>query len=87
MNKIIVVGIILLFIGVGFQPVISIEINNSNEIIENEEECMECNKVDTETLELLNRNLIKAKFYTRLSLSFLKNNPEVNDELYAKLNF
>ena len=74
MKKALVIGVILLFLGVGFQPALA------NEISAVDEDCLECqpvNRVDLLKVKLL---LIRLEVFTNIVLSKLGHIPEVKEK-------
>jgi hypothetical protein len=90
-KKGLVVGIIVLFIGVGVQPALAVDTKQS--IDDNkDEECRECNEVCDADLIKLKSLLNRIEQRTKLLLVLSKNNPEIKnnydklDDMISKLN-
>jgi hypothetical protein len=74
--KILAWSIIFLFIGVSFSSAISVD---TRSVIENEEECKECNKVDNADLIKVERLLDRVEVYSKLLLVLSRYNPELKE--------
>jgi hypothetical protein len=79
--KVFAVGIIVLFVGVSVSSAISVD---THSVIENEEECKECNEVDNADLIIVERLLDRVEVYSKLLLVLSNHYPELiylNEEL------
>ena len=74
--KVFAVGIILLFVGVSFSSAISVD---KHSIIENQEECKECNEVDDKHIQFLERQLNRLEVYSKWLLVLSKYFPELKE--------
>ena len=74
MKKALVVGIILLFIGVGFQPAIA------NEISDVDEDCFECQPMNRVTLLKVRLLLIQFEVFTNILMNRFGHIPEVKEK-------
>jgi len=75
MKKVIVIGIIVLFVGMGFQPAFAVDTKQS--IDDNKsEECEECNEFSDADLIKVKNLLNRVEKRTKLLLILSKNNPE-----------
>ena len=83
LNKSFVIGVIVIFIGVGFQPVFAIKPN----ILENYEECSECRELNKVESALLKIQLIRLEKYTKLLLGLSRNNPDVSEKCEYLLDY
>jgi len=79
MKKIIVFGIICLFVGVGFQPVFAVESRVSDDKVEKEEDC-DCQEVDSLTLIRVKLLFTQLKIATNILLSRFGHIPEVEEK-------
>jgi hypothetical protein len=95
MKKILVIGIILFFVGIVFQPVLSQETINTT-LTDKEDDCC-CNPVDIVglgelqgELQSANRLLNRVKMVTSLVSILSKSNPEIKEkceELSSSISF
>ena len=74
-RKGLVVGIIVLFIGVGFQPAFANEVSVTNKTSDFEEDC-NCNPVSNLHLIRLERLVNRLEIHTKILSVFSKYNPE-----------
>ena len=77
MRKLLVVGIIVLFIGVGVYPVIAVETNSS--MVNNQDDCG-CEDVSNIHLERIGSKLERLKGYTKSLLLLSKRNPVIYEK-------
>ena len=80
-GKILTIGIIALFIGAGIHPAFAVDTNQSIVIKANEEECWECKEVNDRQLVVLEKQLNRIEFYTKLLLIISRYNPEIKEEV------
>ena len=88
MRKLLVFGIILLFLGVGFQPALANEIS-TNTVSDVDEDCIECQPVSRVDLLKVRLLLIRLEVFTNVILSRFGNIPRVsekNEEIYDKIS-
>ena len=78
-RKGLVVGIIVLFIGVGIQPAFANEVSITNKTSDVEEDC-NCNPVSNLHLIRLERMLNRLEMHTKILSVFSKYNPEVAEK-------
>ncbi len=78
-KKGLVVGIIVLFIGVGFQPAFANEVSITNKTSDVEEDC-NCNPVSNLHLIRLERMLNRLEIHTKILSIFSKYNPEFKEK-------
>ena len=79
MRKVLVVGVILLFLGVGFQPALADEVS-TNIVSDVDEDCFECqpvNRVDLLRIRLL---LIRVEVFTNIILSKFGHIPKIQEK-------
>ena len=82
--KILAVGIIVLFVGVGIHPAFAVDTRQSMVNKASEEDCG-CNDVDNWQLVVLEKQLNRLEVYSKLLLVLSRYNPElkeINEELY-----
>jgi hypothetical protein len=78
MKKIIIIGVIALFIGIGFQPAFAIEIESSVDTNEEEEDC-DCEEVDSQTLVRVKLLFTQLKVVTNILSKRFGHIPEVKE--------
>ena len=79
MKKALVVGIIVLFIGVGVQPAFANEVSITNKTSDVEEDC-NCNPVSNLHLVRLERILNRVESYTNIISIFSNRNPVIQEK-------
>ena len=78
-GKILTIGIIVLFVGVGIHPAFAVETKQSMANKASEEECWECKEIDSRHLVILERQLNRLEVYTKLLLVLSRYNPELKE--------
>jgi hypothetical protein len=76
--KILAIGIIILFIGVGIHPAFAVDTKQSMTIKASEEDCG-CNEVDDRQLVVLEKQLTRMEVYSKLLLVLSRFNPELKE--------
>ena len=84
-RKVLVAGIIVLFLGIGVQTAFAIEISNVKPSSENIEDC-NCQVIDNYKLEKYKNQIDKLETYSKLLLTLSKNYPKVEVEYQKLLN-
>jgi hypothetical protein len=85
-SKILIIGVILLFIGVGIQPAFSIEPEFPVANIEKEEDC-DCQKVDISDSFMVKLWLNKLKVFNNIILLKFGHIPEIEENCNDIFNF
>ena len=78
-KKALVFGIIVLFLGVGFQPALADEIS-TNIVSDVEEDCLECQPVNRVELLKVKLLLIRIEAFTNVILSRFGHIPEIREK-------
>jgi hypothetical protein len=79
MKKIIIIGVIVLFIGVGIKPALAVEPEVSNDNIENEEDC-DCQEVSNSDFLKIKELLNELKDFTISVMMRFGHMPEVKEK-------
>ena len=78
MKKALVIGVILLFLGVGFQPALANEIS-TNIVSDIEEDCLDCQPINRVELLRIKLLLIRLEVFTNIVLSRFGHIPEIEE--------
>ena len=84
-SKILAIGVILLFIGVGIQPAFAVELKLSTDKTEKAEDC-ECQEVNRADPFMVLLWLDKLEVFTNIILSKFGHIPEVEEDCYDMFN-
>ena len=79
MKKALVCGVILLFLGVGFQPALANKVSISS-VSDVEEDCLECQPVNRVELLRVKLLLIRLEVFTNVILSKFGHIPEIREK-------
>jgi hypothetical protein len=81
LSKLLTIGIIVLFIGVGIHPAFAIDTKQSIVNKVNDEECWDCKKIDNLQLLVLEQELNRLEVYAKLLLVLSKHNSEIKNKI------
>ena len=79
MKKALAIGVILLFLGVGFQPALANEVS-TNTVSDVDEDCLECQPVNRVELLKVKLLLIRLEVITNVILSRFGHIPEIGEK-------
>ena len=86
MKKVLVIGVILLFLGVGFQPVFANEVSIAKKS-DVEEDCLECQPVYRVDLLKVNLLMNRLKVFTNIIMHRFDHFPEIQEKRDNILKF